>query len=81
MLGSVYFAVMAFEHDGWAGSNQNTVESITAAIAELPPAEVAQVREWLAGWSEHAEAEWDNQIEADERSGRLDTLADQALAK
>ena len=55
-----------------------TVESITAAIAELPPEQVAQIRAWLA---EQVEAEWDAQIERDERSGRLDALADRALAE
>jgi hypothetical protein len=55
-----------------------TVEAITAAIAELPPDQVAQVRAWL---NERAEAEWDAQIERDERAGRLDALADRALAE
>ena len=55
-----------------------TVEAITAAIAELPPEQVAQVREWL---NERADAEWDAQIEQDERAGRLDALADRALAE
>ncbi|MCY2991880.1 MAG: hypothetical protein NTY19_28985 [Planctomycetota bacterium] len=55
-----------------------TVESITAAIAELPPEQVTQVREWL---NERVEAEWDAQIEQDERAGRLDALADRALAE
>ena len=54
------------------------VEAITAAIAELPPEQVAQVREWL---NERVEAEWDAQIEQDERAGRLDALADRALAE
>lgn len=55
-----------------------TVEAITAAIDELPPEQVAQVREWL---NERAEADWDAQIEQDERAGRLDALADRALAE
>ena len=55
-----------------------TVEAITAAIAELPPEQVAQVREWL---NERVESEWDAQIERDERAGRLDALADRALAE
>jgi hypothetical protein len=55
-----------------------TVEAITAAIAELPPGQVAQVREWL---NERAEAEWDAQIEQDERAGRLDALTERALAE
>ena len=55
-----------------------TVESITAAIAQLPAEQVAQIREWL---NERDEAEWDAQIERDERAGRLDALADRALAE
>ena len=55
-----------------------TVEAITAAIAELPPDQVAQIREWL---NERDEAEWDAQIERDERAGRLDAMADRALAE
>lgn len=54
----------------------STVESISAAIAELPPEQVAQIRDWL---NERGEAEWDAQIEADEQAGRLDALADKAL--
>lgn len=55
-----------------------TVESITAAIAQLPPEEVAKARAWL---DERAEAEWDAQIENDERAGRLDALAERASAE
>ena len=56
----------------------NTVQSITNAIAALPPDQVAQIRAWL---NEQAEAGWDAQIEQDERAGRLDALADRALAQ
>ena len=56
----------------------NTVESITAAISQLPPEQVARIRDWL---NEQAEAAWDAQIERDERTGRLDALADRALAQ
>jgi hypothetical protein len=56
----------------------STVEEIRSAIAQLPPDQIAQLREWLA---ERAEAEWDAQIERDERSGRLDAIAERALAE
>ncbi len=56
----------------------STVEAITAAIATLPPEEVARIRAWL---DEQSEAEWDNQIEQDERAGRLNVLAERALAE
>lgn len=52
------------------------VESITHAITELPPEQIEQIRVWL---NERAEAEWDAQIEADVKAGRLDELADRAL--
>jgi len=55
-----------------------TVETITAAIAQLPPEQVAQIRAWL---DEQAEAEWDARIEQDERAGKLDALAERALAE
>ena len=56
----------------------STVEAITTAIAELPPEQVAQIRAWL---DERAAEEWDSQIEQDERAGRLDALAERALAE
>lgn len=54
----------------------STVEEITAAIERLPADQVARVRAWLA---EYAERLWDEQIERDERAGRLDALIDKAL--
>ena len=56
----------------------NTVESITTTISELPPEQVAQFPAWL---NERAEADWDAQIEQDEREGRLNGLAERALAE
>ncbi len=53
-----------------------TVEEITAAIEHLSADDVARVRAWLA---EFAERLWDQQIERDERAGRLDVLIDKAL--
>lgn len=55
-----------------------TVETITKAIAQLPPEQVAQVRAWLADYDERL---WDEQIAQDEQDGRLDALAEQALAE
>ena len=54
----------------------STVEEITAAIERLPADQVVRVRAWLA---EYAERLWDEQIERDERDGRLDVLIDRAL--
>lgn len=56
----------------------STVDEITNAIEELPPEQIEKIRTWL---NERAEAEWDAQIEQDERSGKLRALAESALAK
>ncbi|MDX1944126.1 MAG: hypothetical protein SFU86_01865 [Pirellulaceae bacterium] len=56
----------------------STVETITAAIAQVPPEQIAEIRAWLA---ERAEAEWDAQIEQDEQAGKLDALAERALTE
>ena len=56
----------------------STVETITAAIAELPPEQIARIRNWL---EERDQTAWDEQIEEDERAGRLDALAERALAE
>ena len=56
----------------------NTIEAITTAIAQLPPEQVAQIRAWLI---EYEERQWDEQIAQDEREGRLDALANRALAE
>jgi hypothetical protein len=76
----VYFAVVRMAIDCLFERRMTmaTVESITAAIAALPPEQVEQVRTWLA---ERTEADWDTQIERDERAGKLDALAERALAE
>ncbi len=57
-------------------SPMSTVEEITAAIEQLSADDVARIRAWLA---EFAERLWDEQIERDERVGRLDALIDKAM--
>ena len=54
----------------------STVEEITTAIEQLSADDVARVHAWLA---EFAERLWDEQIERDERTGRLNALIDKAL--
>lgn len=49
----------------------STVEEIESAIERLSDAEVAELKAWL----------WDREIESDSVSGRLDALADEALAE
>ena len=51
------------------------VKEIETAIAQLPPAKVAE----LAKWFEEFQAQvWDGQIEQDVKEGRLDALLEQA---
>ena len=52
------------------------VKSIEKAVASLPPSELAEFRHWFA---EFDAAAWDKQIEQDASSGRLDSLAAEAL--
>jgi len=53
------------------------LEQIEKSIAELSPEELKA----FAAWFEGLQADmWDKQIEADAKSGRLDKLAEQALA-
>jgi len=48
------------------------LEEIEAAIAKLPPHEVEQLSQWL---SELQAERWNEQIERDAQSGRLDKVA------
>ena len=51
------------------------VKEIETAIAQLPPAKVAELAEWFGEF--HAQL-WDNQIEHDLKAGRLDSLLEEA---
>ncbi len=53
------------------------VEEIESAIAHLSLPDLSRLREWFL---EFDAAVWDRQIEEDVASGRLDALADQAIA-
>jgi len=55
----------------------STVKDIEAAVKSLSAEELAAFRNWFI---EFDAAAWDRQIEFDVRSGRLDTLAAEALA-
>jgi hypothetical protein len=55
-----------------------TAESIEQAVAQLPPDELAKFRRWFAEFDADA---WDAQIEADAAAGKLDALAEEALAE
>ena len=53
------------------------IEQIQADIEKLAPAEIAKLRDWL----EELDARlFDDKIVRDAESGKLDTLANQALA-
>jgi hypothetical protein len=54
-----------------------TIEEIEKAVSQLPPDDLARFRAWF---EEFEAARFDRRIEADAVSGRLDHLADQALA-
>ena len=58
---------------GWRMSK---VEQIESEIAELSPAEARQVAKWL---EELLADEWDRQIAADAKAGKLDRFIDEAL--
>ena len=51
------------------------VKEIETAIAQLPPAKVAELAEWFAEF--HAQI-WDKQLEQDLKAGRTDSLLKEA---
>jgi hypothetical protein len=53
-----------------------SVKEIQAEIAELTPAEVRQVAEWLA---EYQAEPWDKEIREDAAAGKLDQFIEEAL--
>ena len=53
------------------------VKSLEDEIEKLTPEELAAFREWFATYDADA---WDRQIESDASAGRLDRLAEEALA-
>ncbi len=55
----------------------STVEEIEQAISKLPPDDLARFRTWFEAFEA---ARFDEKIERDAKSGRLDRLADEALA-
>ena len=54
------------------------VEKIELEVRQLSERELASFRAWF---SEFDAASWDRHVESDAASGRLDTLADAALAE
>ncbi len=54
-----------------------TVEDIEKAVAELPPDQLARFRAWF---EEFEASRFDQKIERDAKAGRLERLAEQAIA-
>lgn len=57
---------------------ENTLEIAERAVTQLSAKDLAKFRRWFAKYDGAA---WDEQIEADAKSGRLDSLAQEALAE
>jgi hypothetical protein len=55
----------------------STVEEIEQAISKLAPDDLARFRAWFEAFEA---ARFDEKIERDAKSGKLDRLAEQALA-
>ncbi|MBD1846820.1 hypothetical protein H6F89_26120 [Cyanobacteria bacterium FACHB-63] len=55
----------------------STLEQIEAAILTLPPDEFQRLRQWFADLDYQR---WDEQIEQDIAEGKLDALAEEAIA-
>lgn len=53
-----------------------TLTELEKQISQLPPAELAEFREWFRRFDSDR---WDEQIEKDVNAGRLDSLASAAL--
>jgi hypothetical protein len=56
----------------------STVEQIEAAILKLSPQELSHLADWVLDLDEQR---WDEQIERDVVAGKLDFLAQEALAE
>lgn len=55
----------------------NSVREIEKAVSELSESELMSFREWFEKFDNEA---WDDQFEKDAMSGKLDALANQAIA-
>lgn len=54
-----------------------TTEDLEKAVANLPPDQFARFRDWFEAFDA---ARFDQKIERDAKAGKLDRLAEQALA-
>ena len=53
-----------------------TISEIEQAITELSPEELARFRQWFEEFDAQV---WDEQLENDAKSGKLDKIADKSL--
>ena len=53
-----------------------SIEELEKAVATLPPEDYKSFRDWFADFDMD---QWDKQIEADSKAGRLDSMINQAL--
>jgi len=56
----------------------STIEEIESAVEKLNKEELNSFRNWFA---QHDAAQWDAQFESDVASGKLDSLAAEAIAE
>lgn len=54
------------------------IQEIEQAITNLSPKELARFRQWFEEFDALA---WDEQLEADAKSGRLDKIAEKAISE
>jgi len=59
-------------------ANMTTVEDIETAISQLEPAELDKFRAWFSSFDAQR---FDEKIEQDAKTGKLDRFADEALAE
>ena len=55
----------------------HTIQELQTAVSQLSAQELARFKEWF---EEFEATLWDEQFEKDVKSGKLDHLADQAIA-
>jgi hypothetical protein len=64
-------------HTTYEEETMTILEHIEAQVQQLSPSDFAKFREWF---QEYAWQQWDRQIEQDSKSGKLQALAEKALA-
>ncbi len=55
-----------------------TVKDLEKAVTDLSPEQLAEFRTWFDSFDA---ARWDRQIEGDEKTGKLDRVAEKALGE